>query len=117
MSQDEEKRAAGQRAAKGQPFGSEAEAVGVDRELHVVAQDLAAAEEARAAAPRAQAEGIGGELVADDAEEVVIDVERFDRRIGAVAERRIDGVAAVGLLRGAIAADEDLHDLIAERFV
>ena len=73
-----------------QALGREAEAVGVDRELHVVLQDLAAADEARAAAPRAQAERVGRQLVADDAEEVVVDVERFDRRVGAVAERRVD---------------------------
>src|SRR5439155_11137047 len=91
-----------------QAFGREAEAVGVDGELHVIPQDLAAPDEARAAAPRAQPERIGRELVTDDAEEVVVDVERFDRRVGAVAERRVDGVAAVGTLRGAIAAAEDL---------
>src|ERR1700722_689130 len=90
-------------------FGREAKAVGVDRELHVVLQDLAAAGEARTAAARAKAERIGRQLVADDAEEIVVDVERFDRRVGAVAERRVDGVTAVGALRGAVAAAEDLE--------
>src|SRR5260370_991200 len=60
-------------------------------------------------ARRAQAEGIGRQLVADDAEEVVVDVERFDRRVGAVAERRGDRVAAVRALRRAVAAAEDLE--------
>ncbi len=75
------------RLAAQQPFGCETEAVGVDRELYVVLQDLAAAEETRAAAPGAEAKRIGRQLIADDAEEVVVDVERFDRRVGAVAER------------------------------
>src|ERR1700745_1108297 len=49
-------------------------------------------------APGPQPERVGPPLVADDAEEIVVDVERFDGRVGAVAERRVDRVAAVGAL-------------------
>src|SRR5476649_610869 len=69
------------RLATQQTFGRETETVGVDRELHVVLQDLAAPREARTAAPRTEAKRIRRQLVADDAEEVVVDVERFDRRV------------------------------------
>src|SRR5471030_3271977 len=88
------------RFAAQQAFGRQPEAVRVDRELHIVLQDLAAPRESRAAAPRAEAKRIGCQLVTDDAEEVVVDVERFDGRVRAVAERRVDRIAAVGAPRG-----------------
>src|SRR5947208_1851893 len=51
----------------------------------------------------------GRELLAGDAEKILVDFERFDRRVGAVAERRVDRIATVGPLRRAVAAAEDLE--------
>src|SRR5690606_3619965 len=91
-------------------------AVAIAAEQHIVAGDLVDAADAEAAAVPAGAARVRDQLVGAQADEVVIHLDRLDRRVRRIREALRDDVGTVAVRAGAIAAGDALGEhLIAAR--